>query len=130
MTRFPRRHAAGFTLVEVLVALAIVAVAMSAAVRAAGVATQGSGLLRDRALALLAARSELAEAQLQGRLRGGREVRDCDQGRLRLACVREVTRDGELFNLRLEVHPRDADGPPLARLNARLPAQDAGAVRP
>ncbi|MCP1616498.1 type II secretion system protein I (GspI) [Pseudomonas sp. SLBN-26] len=130
MTRFPRRHAAGFTLVEVLVALAIVAVAMSAAVRAAGVATQGSGLLRDRSLALLAARSELAEAQLQGRLRGGREVRDCDQGRLRLACVREVTRDGELFSLRLEVQPRDADGPPLARLNARLPAQDAGAVRP
>lgn len=130
MTRFPRRHAAGFTLVEVLVALAIVAVAMSAAVRAAGVATQGSGLLRDRSLALLAARSELAEAQLQGRLRGGREVRDCDQGRLRLACVHEVTRDGELFSLHLEVHPGDADGPPLARLNARLPAQDAGTVRP
>jgi len=52
--RRPSRQA-GFTLIEVLVALAIIAVAMSAAVRVAGLMTQSNGLLRDRSIALLAA---------------------------------------------------------------------------
>ena len=38
-------------------ALAIIAVAMSAAVRVAAVMTQSNGLLRDKSIALLAARS-------------------------------------------------------------------------
>jgi len=43
-----RTREEGFTLIEVLVALAIIAVAMSAAVRVAGLMTQSSGVLRDR----------------------------------------------------------------------------------
>ncbi|MFP3519683.1 type II secretion system minor pseudopilin GspI, partial [Pseudomonas sp. SIMBA_077] len=45
------RKQAGFTLIEVLVALAIIAVAMAAAVRVAGLMTQSNGLLRDKSLA-------------------------------------------------------------------------------
>ena len=40
---------------KVLVALAIIAVAMAAAVRVAGLMTQSNGLLRDKSMALLAA---------------------------------------------------------------------------
>ena len=38
-----RRNESGFTLIEVLVALAIIAVAMAAAVRVAGLMTQSNG---------------------------------------------------------------------------------------
>jgi len=52
---YGRRKEQGFTLIEVLVALAIIAVAMAAAIRVAGLMTQSNGLLRDRSMALLAA---------------------------------------------------------------------------
>ena len=45
---YGRRNAQGFTLIEVLVALAIIAVAMAAAVRVAGLMTQSNGLLIGR----------------------------------------------------------------------------------
>ncbi|NWD91488.1 type II secretion system minor pseudopilin GspI, partial [Pseudomonas sp. K5002] len=47
------RNEQGFTLIEVLVALAIIAVAMAAAVRVAGLMTTSNGLLRDKSMALL-----------------------------------------------------------------------------
>src|SRR3546814_3265431 len=72
---------AGFTLIEVLVALAIIAVAMSAAVRVAAVMTQSNGLLRDKSIALLAARSQLAQLRLEGRFVQGSKVSECDTGR-------------------------------------------------
>ena len=55
-----RLSSRGFTLIEVLVALAIVAIALAAAIRAVGLMTDGNGLLRDKSLALLAAESRLA----------------------------------------------------------------------
>lgn len=59
-----RLSSRGFTLIEVLVALAIVAIALAAAIRAVGLMTDGNGLLRDKSLALLAAESRLAELRL------------------------------------------------------------------
>ncbi|OLQ26841.1 type II secretion system protein GspI, partial [Pseudomonas aeruginosa] len=47
-----RLSSRGFTLIEVLVALAIVAIALAAAIRAVGLMTDGNGLLRDKSLAL------------------------------------------------------------------------------
>ena len=51
----------GFTLLEVLVALAIVAVALSAAVRAGGVSIDSSAQVKERMLATWVAQNRLAE---------------------------------------------------------------------
>ena len=60
------RGKAGFTLVEVLVALAIVSIALIAALRAAGQATSASGELRSRLLAGWVAENRLAEHRARG----------------------------------------------------------------
>ena len=110
----PRQR--GFTLIEVLVALLIVAVAMSAAVRASAQMSQSNALLRDRSVALLAAQNSLAELRLRGASDKGNAMQRCDQGRLKLSCEQQVTRSGDLLSVKVLVHEREHDGPPLARL--------------
>lgn len=108
----------GFTLIEVLVALAIIAVAMSAAVRVAGLMTQSSGILRDRSIAMIAAQTRMAELQLEGRLPTGVKAVDCDQGRLLLRCEQVIAaaENGRLLKIAIQVFNRNQDTPPLARL--------------
>jgi general secretion pathway protein I len=55
------RIAEGFTLLEVLVALAIVGIALAAAVRASGVSVDSSAQVRERLLASWVAQNRLAE---------------------------------------------------------------------
>lgn len=55
---------AGFTLVEILVALAIVAIALAAGMRALAQSADGAGTLKARTLALWVAQNQLAAAQL------------------------------------------------------------------
>lgn len=113
---------AGFTLIEVLVALAIIAVAMSAAVRVAGLMTQSSGVLRDRSIAMIAAQSRMAELRLEGRLPMGVKVVECDQGRLLLRCEQVIggVEDGRLLKIGVQVFDRSQEAPPLARLETLL----------
>ena len=59
-----RARAAGFTLVEILVALAIVAVALAAGMRALAQSADGAATLKARTLALWVAQNRLANAQL------------------------------------------------------------------
>jgi general secretion pathway protein I len=59
-----RTRAPGFTLIEVLVALAIVAVALSAGMRALAQGADGASSLKARTLALWVAENRLARAQL------------------------------------------------------------------
>lgn len=54
----------GFTLIEVLVALAIVAVALAAGMRAVAQSADGATTLKARTLALWVAQNRLAQAQL------------------------------------------------------------------
>lgn len=109
---------AGFTLIEVLVALAIIAMAMSAAVRVAAVMTQSNGLLRDKSIALLAARSQLAQLRLEAHFTPGTRVLDCDQGRLQLRCEQTLrpAENGRMLRVELTVSDRSREAPPLARL--------------
>lgn len=113
---------AGFTLIEVLVALAIIAVAMSAAVRVAGLMTQSSGVLRDRSIAMIAAQSRMAELRLEGRLPMGVKAVECDQGRLLLRCEQVIAaaENGRLLKVGVQVFDRNQDAPPLARLETLL----------
>lgn len=97
LSRRPRRSTcgrqAGFTLVEVLVALAIVGIAMAAVARAAATITQNTGMLRDRSLAMISAENQLSEALLRVTvLKTGSLVVPCPQGGLPLACEQIVQR--------------------------------------
>ena len=119
--RAPSRES-GFTLIEVLVALAIIAVAMSAAVRVAGLMTQSNGVLRDRSIALIAGQSRMAELRLEGRLPVGMKAVECDQGRLLLRCEQVIgaAENGRLLKVGIQVFDRSQDAPPLAKLETLL----------
>jgi len=59
------RRAAGFTLVEILVALAVLAIALTATARSLGGAFDTTAALRDRTLARWVAEDRLAELELR-----------------------------------------------------------------
>ncbi len=64
MTVLP--HQRGFTLMEILVALAIIAVVLGALVQAAGASASNAGRIRDKSVAQWIASNRLAEMQLAG----------------------------------------------------------------
>ena len=59
------RRAGGFTLVEILVALAVLAIALTATARSLGAALNTAAALRDRTLARWVAEDRLAELELR-----------------------------------------------------------------
>jgi general secretion pathway protein I len=61
-----RRAAAGFTLLEVMVALVVLALALGALVQAGADYTRNQAYLRDRTFAEWVARNQLAIVQLSG----------------------------------------------------------------
>lgn len=120
--RQPLQGAAGFTLVEVLVALVIAAVALTAAVRALGFSTDQANSLLERSLALQSAENHLAELRLAGAWPAfGEQSVACPQGGLRLVC-RQTVRPSENHNFRLVTVAvgHQGGGPTLARLHGVL----------
>lgn len=113
----------GFTLIEVLVALAIVSIALAASMRALGVSASGSQSMQERSLALQAAENKLAELRLLRTFPApGRKTEPCPQGPLALVCEQQfqTTANG---NFRLAtVRVRLNQGPVLAELNGLLSA--------
>ena len=111
----------GFTLVEVLIALAIVGIALAAGMRALGLSVDGSRALEQRTLALQAAENRLAELRLLRVMPSvGRSLEPCPQGRLSLVCE-QVFADTINANFRLvTVRARLSGGPVLAELNGVL----------
>ena len=81
----------GFSLIEVLVALAMIAVALLAGVRAVGSMGQSGAELRLRLLAQLAAENRIAELRVIRSFPAvGSRTLACPQGQARLECVEEV----------------------------------------
>src|SRR5690349_775970 len=94
----------GFTLIEVLVALAIVGVALLAAVRASGTMAQTNAELRLRLLAQLSADNRIAELRAAGAFPAlGTRTTPCPQGRTTLQCVEEVKSTPNPLFRRVEV---------------------------
>lgn len=113
----------GFTLIEVLVALAIIAVAMGAALRATQVMLDNSRAIRGKTLALLAAENTLAQLRLERTFpRAGTQTRPCPQGNVALRCEIEI-RNSMNRNFRqvtVRVNDADRDGVTLTQLSGLL----------
>ena len=94
----------GFTLIEMLVALAIVAVALLAGLRAVGSMAQTSVELKLHLLAQVAAENRIAELRAARAFPaiGSRTVA-CPQGRVPLECVEEAKATPNPLFRRIEV---------------------------
>ncbi|MPW23425.1 type II secretion system protein GspI [Paraburkholderia sp. CNPSo 3157] len=82
----------GFTMIEVLVALAIIAVALAASLRAVGSLATGEADLHRRLLAGWSADNALAQLHLAHTWPDvGTQSFDCSQGNLQLICTEHVS---------------------------------------
>jgi len=92
--RFPAtaRAGTGFTMIEVLVALAIIAVALAAALRAVGVLASDEAELHRRLLAGWSADNALAKLRLSHDWPEiGTQSFECPQGNFAFTCTERVT---------------------------------------
>jgi general secretion pathway protein I len=95
---------AGFTLLEVLVALVIVGTALGASLRAVGSLTQNSSDLRGSMMANWSAENRLAQIRLAHEWPAlGQRRFDCAQGELKLVCEENVYATPNPYFRRVEV---------------------------
>jgi general secretion pathway protein I len=105
------RPARGFTLVEVLVALTIVAVALMASLRATGSLSVSAFDLRQRTLAQWSAENRLAQIRVQGEWPAvGQRVFDCSQAEVQMSCSEEVFATPNAQFRRVEVSVFSVEG--------------------
>ncbi|MBI3283673.1 MAG: type II secretion system minor pseudopilin GspI [Burkholderiales bacterium] len=111
MRRSSSRHA-GFTLLEVLVALVIVGTALGASLRAVGSLTQNSNDLRASMMATWSAENRLAQIRLAHEWPAlGERNFECPQGELHLVCEEHVLGTPNPSFRRVEVFVHEADNP-------------------
>ena len=108
----PRSAGAGFTLLEVLVALVIVGTALGASLRAIGSLTQNSNGLRATMMATWSAENQLTQIRLSHEWPpiGDRSF-NCAQGELQLMCEEHVLSTPNPYFRRVEVRVFDAAKP-------------------
>ncbi len=106
------RAATGFTLLEVLVALAIVVTALGASLRAVGSLTRNSEGLRSTMMATWSAENRLTQIRLAGEFPDiGERSSDCPQGDLHLICKEVVLSTPNPMFRRVEVSVADTQAP-------------------
>lgn len=94
----------GFTLLEVLVALVIIGVALSASMRGAISLTTTADYTRQKLLAVLTAENRLLELRLgRERLEPGESIVACEQGGFSFLCSQVVKPTPNPFFRRVEV---------------------------
>jgi general secretion pathway protein I len=103
---------AGFTLLEVLVALVIVGTALGASLRAVGSLTSNSDGLRTAMMATWSAENRLVQIRLGHEFPSvGKRSFDCPQGDLHLVCEEEVLASPNPLLRRVEVGVYDQRNP-------------------
>jgi general secretion pathway protein I len=108
-----RQRALGFTLIEILVALAVVAVALAAGFQATSALTRAASRQSDQWLAQLCAENELIRLRLLRQLPGiGESSSECSQA-------------GRTLQLRLAVQP--TPNPNFRRIDAMVESTVDGA---
>ena len=106
-----RGAARGFTLVEVLVALTIVAVALMASLRAVGAMSSSAYDLRQRTLAQWSAENRLAQIRVQAEWPAvGKRSFDCSQAEVRMVCDEQVFATPNAQFRRIEISVFTAEG--------------------
>lgn len=105
-------RSAGFTLLEVLVALVIVGTALGASLRAVGSLTSNSAGLRAAMMATWSAENRLVQIRLEREFPGiGKRSFECPQGDLKLICQEEVLSSPNPRLRRVEVSVYDMADP-------------------
>ena len=115
------KRSAGFTLIEILVAVAILAIAMVATSRAAGLATDGALETRQRLLATWAAQNRVAEMRARRVFPSATTTRlTAEQGGLALVIDEVVTETPNPGLRKVELAVSDARRPErtITRLTA------------
>ena len=119
-----KRRPAGFTLIEVLVALAIVAVALSAGIKAAGALGNNAKRLADVSAAQWCADNQLAELKLLRNTPGVGDLEfSCDQLGRRYTGHLVVRPTPNPNFRRIDAQMFDDAGVPLLTLSTVLPTR-------
>lgn len=121
MKRRTTRRPGGFTLIEILVAVAILAVALAATLRAASLATDGVLDTRQRLLATWAAQNRVAQLRAMRIFPAASSTRlTSEQGGLALVIDETVTETPNPIIRRVDLAVSDARDP--ARVLGRMTA--------
>lgn len=119
----------GFTLLEVLIALAVLAVSLGAIIKATGDYTNNQSWLRDRTVATWVARNVLVEQQLEGawpRVGERKGTREMGNREWRWLARISQTEEQQLRRLDVEVSPLDDDdADPVSTLSGFLRQPDS-----
>jgi len=111
----------GFTLLEILVALAVLAIALSAAIKSAGTYLGNEGYLKERTLAHWVAMNKVAELRASGQWpKSGETKGDASMGNMDFLWTIKVTafEGGDVRRLDVRITPEDAPDRPLTSLIA------------
>lgn len=123
-----RRASRGFTLIEILIALAVLAVAMGSIIKAATDYTGGLAHLRDRTMATWVARNVLNEFQVQNQWPSvGQRKGNMEMGHFEWRWLASIsqTEEAELRRLDIEVlRPEDDSDSPVSVLSGFLRKPD------